>query len=423
MTDEMKRAIAYKLLENHPGCHPEHSARMNDSHLCRFRGTDADGQKIEVLISVKTLSNKKGKKPCVGFYWQGHKNNYLRSLRNLTVDRDFFINNAEIGDSDVGWVPFCRENCNTGDDMYHQIVDSVDGREDWKYLFETLRDWAHLNLNCQESFYPQEVMPASVQGRQISWNPSILLRAVEIVNALDYVSFHELCERLKDEFGCFDENDLYCNLQNECKSSNNRIGEVDKEQASKALLQERVFYSMNWAHQEVGPQTIEEKLGRHLYQRILRNHWNNWGPRNKLDFNTINKNGFGWIIRCSGIGYHWDDFIAKYGLPVAEDKGSILAKRRLNADKEKDLTIKKLNKELLVSLCNSFLNQRLPVAVINSATKKILVKPKQKLTKSLLNHIAKCRDDIEIDDPDVLKNFQMIFQRFRLRLDTLTSSL
>jgi len=409
MTDEMKREIAYKLLENHLGCHPEHSAGMNDSHLCRFRGTGADGQKVEVLISVKTLSNKKGKKPCIGFYWKGHKNYYLERLRNLNLDRGFFINSSEVGESDSGWVPFCRENCNTGDDMYHQIADSDDGREDWKYLFETLRDWVHHNLNCEETFYPQEVIPASVQSRPKLWSPQILLRAVEIVNAQDYVSFPVLFGKLKAEFDPLDKNVLYSNLQKECKSSNTRIGEVDKEQASTALLQEQVFYSMKWASQEVGHQTIAEKIGRHLYQRILRNKWNNWRGQNKLDFKTLNENGFGWIIRWSEIGYLWDAFMTKYGLPVSEEKGSILAHRRLDAKKERYLTIEK-HKKLLERLCNRFLNQKLFVAVRNSATQTILVKPGKKLTKSLLNHIAKSRDSIEIDDPDVLKGFQEIFQ-------------
>lgn len=161
ITNEHKREIAFKLLEGHPGWNPEHygSARgLNDSHLCRFKMEAED-----VLISVKCL--KRGRvKPCIGIYFLFKtKNNHLDDFRNLVLPVGFVLNEDAISDRTTGWVEFCRAGDCDEDRMYSEIVVSADEKEEWKNLFETLRNWATDNIGG-ESHY----------GEERGWDPNWL---------------------------------------------------------------------------------------------------------------------------------------------------------------------------------------------------------------------------------------------------------
>ena len=261
-------------------------------------------------------------------------------------------------------------------------------------------------------------------------NEALVQRAVAIVKGQDYVAFDVLCKKLKCEFGTFGKKKLYSDLQHECNIPNGQIGEVDKERAKKALLQEQVFYSLDWANREVGPQTIEEKIGSHLYQRILKNQWNNYGSNNGLNFHTLNQEGFGWIIvhgeGFTGSGYLWNEFVSKYGSHIVADKGVTLEKTRRRAEKERlrgirelERGLKQLDLELVNSLYDAFLNEKLHVAVRNSATQETLVTQGQKLTRSLLKRIAKCRGSITIEDPILMAKFEKVFLDFQPRFNEL----
>ena len=160
ITSEHKREIAFKLLEGHPGWSPEHYGTergLNDSHLCRFWNNAED-----VLISVKCL--KRGNtKPCMGFYFQSAtKKIHLDGLRrDLKLPDGFQLNVTSISDKEKGWIEFCRTDDCDEDRMYDEIVVSVDRREEWKNLFETLRKWATDNIGG-ESHY----------GQEGGWNPN-----------------------------------------------------------------------------------------------------------------------------------------------------------------------------------------------------------------------------------------------------------
>ena len=161
ITSEHKREMAFKLLEGHSGWHPEHYGKegwLNDSHLCRFR----NGVEV-VLISVKCL--KRGNtKPCIGVYFQsGTKQRHLNDFRTLGLPVGFVLNEDAISAKSTGWVEFCRAGDCDEDRMYSEIVVSADKREEWKNLFETLRNWATDNIGG-ESHYEEE------RG----WNPNWL---------------------------------------------------------------------------------------------------------------------------------------------------------------------------------------------------------------------------------------------------------
>ena len=158
ITSEQKREIAFKLLEGHPGWCPEHYGKddgLNDSHLCRFRNTAED-----VLISVKCLE-RGTKKPCIGLFFNSQtKFHHLDDLKKIELPAGFELNEQSASPKQTGWVEFCRAGDCSEEEMYSEIVKSVDSREEWKSLFETLRQWAAGKIGG-ESHY----------GQEKGWNP------------------------------------------------------------------------------------------------------------------------------------------------------------------------------------------------------------------------------------------------------------
>ena len=148
LTNDQKRQLALAFVQ-----YPEHykPESINDSHLCRF-----NGGKTRALVCVKSVDSGK-RRPCIGFYFiSPDKDENLRILRRSELPKGFYLNEDLVTDSQTGWVPFCRRDCETAVEMFRQIVSPGSRHSEWKQMFEFLKTWGRNHLGCQEEYYSSE---------------------------------------------------------------------------------------------------------------------------------------------------------------------------------------------------------------------------------------------------------------------------
>lgn len=150
LTNEQKRDLALAFVE----C-PEHyrpdGNNINDSHLCWFNN-DVN----HVIVCVKSVDSGR-RKPCIGFYFQSsNKKKFLNELSKETLPGGFHLDENNVKETLTGWIPFCRDDCKTDEEMYSQIVSPGSARQDWAKMFEWLKAFGRKHFGCQEEYYSQE---------------------------------------------------------------------------------------------------------------------------------------------------------------------------------------------------------------------------------------------------------------------------
>ena len=149
LTNEQKRELAQAFVQC-PHHYYKHD-NIDDSHLCLFNNNDHD-----VLVVVKSVDGGK-KNPRIGFYFRSqNKKKYLDVLSKETLPGGFHLDENNITGKSNGWVPFCRDDCRTADEMYRQIVSPGSAAKDWKEMFEWLKTFGREHFDCQEEYYSQE---------------------------------------------------------------------------------------------------------------------------------------------------------------------------------------------------------------------------------------------------------------------------
>ncbi len=104
---------------------------------------------------------------------------------------------------------------------------------------------------------------------------------------------------------------------------------------------------------------------------------------------------------------------------TGDDEGKMSKKAKREAEKKRLDSLKKLENELVARLGDKFLNVKLTVDVMDTATQEILAPANKKITKSLISRFAKSRETISADDPDVMARFEEVFEEFRPRFAAL----
>ena len=138
-------------------------------------------------------------------------------------------------------------------------------------------------------------------------------RAVGIVQERHYISFHALCRLLGLSENDLSRDQLRDELRAESQNLTSAIGEVTQQEAAEALIQSNVFYSKEWAR-NTWPVANGLKIGNDLYQRILENHWNDYGASHLPNLHTLNQNYLDCIIMFAEADFSglWRTFVNVY---------------------------------------------------------------------------------------------------------------
>ena len=141
-------------------------------------------------------------------------------------------------------------------------------------------------------------------------------RAVGIVQERHYISFQALCRIIGLSENVPARDQLREELRAESQNLTSSIGEVTQQEAVEALIQPNVFYSKEWAR-NTWPIAIGLKIGNDLYQRILENHWDDYGVSHLVNLDTLKQNYLDCIIMFveadfSGLWRKFVDFYTTY---------------------------------------------------------------------------------------------------------------
>ena len=247
------------------------------------------------------------------------------------------------------------------------------------------------------------------------FNEPIVSHAIDIINKQNYASLRSLFRRLKDSSN-IDEEGFYHKLHDECSSANSVIGEIDGNNANKAILQPRVFYSKDWENNIPWPQGIGQKIGFDLYRFIITQDMivNNGGrmigtkllgPLERQNYDhviaaKVQFNG----VQCYGYEYCWGEF-SKYYKKLEKDC------EKIDIDKEYKSAVKKLNNELVTDLSYSFSNEKFTEDVVVGG--QTIVPGGHRLTRAMLKKIASnVENEIQSDNDQLIELISQFRRRF-----------
>ena len=108
-------------------------------------------------------------------------------------------------------------------------------------------------------------------------------------------------------------------------------------------------------------------------------------------------------------------------IPLNDDGTKITKKQMREAEKKRQDGLKKLENELIARLGDKFLNARLNVDIVDSATQEILAPAGKKITKSVIARFVRARETLEVNDAEVNGRFEEVFEEFRPRYAELSA--